>query len=333
MKLVAFVIAAIGGTACLTPFDESRLEAGSHAGGSAPTPGPSCHDDDPLCQEVSCCEALAVPGGTFSRGWDRSNSPTQSGGGGEGGGVVTGFQDEGEAPATISAFSLDTYEVTVARFRRFADAYDDWRKDGHPKSGEGAHPRIPGSGWDDSWPVPETKEELIADIDCHGDADATFGGDALRPINCVSWYTAFMFCVWDGGRLPTEAEWFYAAAGGAEQRAFPWSKPAYEREIDLTFAVYGDLPPDEVGSRRGMDDGLYGHHDLAGNVREWVLDTGGSLDEYAFDPCVDCAVLVDGDKVHRGGDSRADATRARTAYRSADPPDQLSTWIGVRCAR
>ncbi|MBX3217716.1 MAG: SUMF1/EgtB/PvdO family nonheme iron enzyme [Labilithrix sp.] len=43
-----------------------------------------------------------------------------------------------------------------------------------------------------------------------------------KPLNCVPWHVLFAFCVWDGGRLPTDAEFGFAAAGGSEQRQFPW---------------------------------------------------------------------------------------------------------------
>ena len=43
------------------------------------------------------------------------------------------------------------------------------------------------------------------------------------PMNCITWFEAFAFCIWDGGRLPTELEWNYAAAGGSSQNVYPCS--------------------------------------------------------------------------------------------------------------
>jgi formylglycine-generating enzyme required for sulfatase activity len=52
----------------------------------------------------------------------------------------------------------------------------------------------------------------------------------------MDWYEAYAFCIWDGGFLPTDAEWNYAAAGGAQQRAYPWSNPPTSLTIDPSYA-------------------------------------------------------------------------------------------------
>src|SRR5262249_29144765 len=104
------------------------------------------------------------------------------------------------------------------------------------------------------------------------------------PMNCVNWYTAFAFCAWDGGRLPTEAEWQYAATidSTGTPRTYPWGSTA----PDSSHAVYcvsqaatdpnpctTGAPIGQVGSKPSLGDGPWGHADLAGNLWGWVLDS------------------------------------------------------------
>lgn len=315
------MLTALAAQGCLLDFDPALLVSG-------------CVSGDPLCAGVSCCDSPVVEGGTFSRGFDASGSATQPGTGDP----VVGWQPEGAAPATVSAFHLDAFEVTVRRFRRFVEAYDGWRAAGSPRAGDGAHPLLADSGWQDSWTMslPADADALASALACDTDATytaATGAGDE-RPINCTSWHVALAFCIWDKGRLPTETEWAYAAAGGDDQRAFPWSDPPGNLDVDSVHAVYGDMPIDVVGSRATVDGSRFGQHDLAGNVREWTLDSGGDLADYPFaDGCHDCASLVSGDRVRRGGDFGANAARARTGYRSTEAPDVRAVYTGVRCAR
>ncbi|HEY3493378.1 MAG TPA: SUMF1/EgtB/PvdO family nonheme iron enzyme [Polyangiaceae bacterium] len=53
-------------------------------------------------------------------------------------------------------------------------------------------------------------------------AQLTWRRHASSPKGCIDWYSAFLFCVWDGGRLPTESEWEYAAVGGANESLYAW---------------------------------------------------------------------------------------------------------------
>ena len=223
----------------------------------------------------SCEETLfaTIPAGTFYRSYD---------------GVT--FNDQ-SFPATVDQFRLDRYEVTVARFRVFVAA-GKGTKLAPPLAGEGAHPKIAGSGWDSGWDsnLAADAAALKASLNCASESSwvDTPGQTESLPINCVTWFEAFAFCAWKGKRLPTEAEWNYAAAGGDQQRAYPWSSPPSSTTIDSTHAAYGLGSVSQVGSRSPKGDGRWGNADLVGNVAEWVLDS--YLGTYPK-PCLNCAAL------------------------------------------
>jgi len=191
----------------------------------------------------------------------------------------------GEFTSAVSTFRLDRFEVTVGRFRRFVDAYDSWRPR-HPIAGEGQHPRLSSaSAWQPTYDdaLPQSAAALRSDISCD-EMFQTWSSDSARdslPINCVSWYAAFAFCIWDGGRLPTESEWEYAASGGNARYTYPWGDSPAPDDVDGTYAVYNCLGSgmydcsfkgiQPVGSRPlGM--ARYGQLDLAGSMWEWGLD-------------------------------------------------------------
>jgi formylglycine-generating enzyme required for sulfatase activity len=266
----------------------------------------------------SCCKSLLVAGGTFARGYDGVD-----------------FLDP-KYPATVSDFYLDRYEVTVGRLRTFVNAGLGTQANA-PSEGAGAHPRIAGSGWSSTWnaKLPPSTATANAALKCHEGYQTwtdEVGGNENKPANCLNWYTAFAFCAWDGGRLPTEAEWNYAAAGGSEQRYYPWSSPANATTIDDSYAVYcgGSCKLLNVGSKSPKGDGKWGQADLGGNVWEWNLDTGAGA--YPL-PCHDCADVSAGAyRAFRSGSNDDIAATLRGAVRHLYYPDYHGV-VGVRCAR
>jgi formylglycine-generating enzyme required for sulfatase activity len=247
-------------------------------------------------------------------------------------------------PATLSDFALDKFEITVGRFRAFVDA-GFGTKSTPPSSGSGGHPTILDSGWKATWnnQLPIDKADLLTQIKCAGgDGPPSWtdspGANENLPLVCLSWYLAFAFCDWDAGRLPTEAEWDYAAAGGSEQRIYPWSVPPNSTLIAGTDANYrgacGACTPAllPVGQKQA-GNGRWGHSDLSGNVWEIVLDW---YDTYAT-PCNDCANLTAPasmpERALRGGGFGEDQMHVYSYFRSAADPTWYRVTNGARCAR
>ena len=280
----------------------------------------------------SCCASLLAPGGSYQRQYISSDGgPT------------------GEAhPATVSGLYMDRYEVTVGRFRRFVGAWNaGWR----PSAGSGKHTSLnggsglnaTGGGYEPGWNVADDANVAPTDANlaCYSGTWTPMSEmGENQPINCVNWYEAYAFCIWDGGFLPSEAEWEFAAAGGSEQREYPWGStdPGTASVYEIYSCFYpsgsgpctgaGNLAPVGTAAEGG---GLWGQLDLAGNVEEWGLDW------YAVpysDPCTDCAYLTPATRrVVRGGNFFEYAAATLASYRDGSPPKTRSAYYGLRCAR
>ncbi len=315
------------------------------------TPPPSCVPGGPGlsncgASQENCCTSLEVAGGTFYRTYPGAMD------------VVPMVGD----PATVSSFRLDKYLVTVARFRQFVSA---WKGGWTPPSGAGIHTHLNGGqglsnsasagtyepGWvtaDDNNLAP-TDANLGCSMPSDGYATWTpsAGGQENLPINCVNWYESYAFCIWDGGFLPSEAEWEYAAAGGSEQRVYPWGST--EAGFANQYAIYGCDYPTLSGNCSGVVNiapvgyatlgaGLWGQLDLAGEVWEWNAD----WDADYVDPCVNCAYLTapsdagstgPAARVFRGGIFLNYEATLFTYIRYFHPPTDRDGSLGFRCAR
>jgi sulfatase modifying factor 1 len=310
----------------------------------------------PMCGGDSCCDpGDVVPAqSSFSRGYDKSEQNMQDGE------RIVGWQSADGARAGIDSFVLDKYEVTVGRFRRFFEEYDSVLSTA-AMDRAGARPGDPTSGWSREWNNANNANPgslyatdqagLRAALDvCNRThavkitswLDDTARADDSRPVSCVTWYEAFLFCIADGGRLPTEAEWNVAAAGGEQYRAYPWNAAADAASLTVTaadgyFGPAGSFPPKTVGSypERGA---RWKHLDLAGNVYELVRDRADSTLPATYTAAGSNPVqLVGGYAVVRGGSYVFHPAAARSANRRAivdnDPPARRFADVGWRCAR
>jgi len=283
-----------------------------------------------------------IPQGSFMMGRSASGSDAYASG------------HANELPAhsvTVSSFKLDKYEVTVGRFRQFVTAYSaGWR----PSAGAGAHPTISGSGWNVAWDdsarigtnlpltgadAATTKAIFATRLKC-GSSYQTWtdisGLNEAMPINCVDWFEAMAFCIWDGGRLPTEAEWEYAAVGGSEERLYPWGSALPSVETTKANSSLSDKSPYIAVGSHPTGAGKWGQQDLAGSMWEWNLDWYGDWYSNPSASGADvCYLTTSFSRVMRGGSWSLNNIDdfLRAAKRHIVAPSTHYYGSGLRCSR
>ncbi len=339
---------ADGGSGADAADSSSRPDATDAAPADAALPPPvSCTtpgDGRSNCGSgsESCCTSLTVTGSATP--YNRTYNNLGPG--------PTGVAD----PATVSDFRLDKYEVTVGRFRKFVAAWNGgsgWTppaasgKHTHLNGGQGlaATANDAGLAFEPGWATSDNGSISPTDVSLACNPYKTWtpssaGGHEKLPINCVNWWEAYAFCIWDGGFLPSEAEWEYAAAGGSESREYPWGTTT--PGASNVYAIHGCDYPSSTGSCTDVSNiapvgtptagaGKYGQLDLAGNLTEWNLDWYAS----GYTSCTNCTDATSAaGRVIRGG-SFSDLANSYSfpPYRFHYPPSGNYGIVGFRCAR
>jgi len=311
------------GTACCTGPSDSKEEPAEST--APPVPSTVVPDDN-------SDRMVRLDGGSFLMGTDSDD----------------GFPADGEGPVRevdLDPFYIDIHPVTNREFREFVQdtGYEtDAEKDGwsfvfqafvDEKTARWA-PRVQKAPWwvkieDACWKWPEGRGSHISNRLDH-------------PVVHVSWNDAQAFCEWAGLRLPTEAEWEYAARGGLTQKTYPWGdelRPDGQHMCNIWQGSfpdhntkgdgYGGAAP--VKSFPPNDYGLYG---MSGNVWDWCSNWFRP-DYHVDDPRENPTCPPDGEaKVMRGGSYLCHdsyCNRYRVAARSANTPDSTTGNLGFRC--
>lgn len=259
---------------------------------------------------------IRLPGGIFRMGTDDPD----------------GFPDDHEGPAravTVEPFAVDPYAVTNARFAEFVDA-TGYRTDAEQFGWSYVFAKFVAGPLRKISPRPEQTPWWCGVSGAYWRAPegpgSDLGGRWDHPVVHVSWRDAAEFCAWAGHRLPTEAEWEYAARGGLEGARYPWGDeltPGGEHRCNIwqgRFPVrntgedgYAGTAPVDAFQPNGF--GLY---NVSGNVWEWCADR--------FDAEGDARSM-------RGGSylcHESYCNRYRVAARSSNTPDSSSGNVGFR---
>lgn len=258
-----------------------------------------------------------------------------------------GFPADGEGPirkVTVAPYYIDAYAVTNEEFSAFvkdtgyiteSEKYG-WSFVFYKFISQNVAKRakqLPQTPWwyaveEAYWYQPEGPGSSMDDRMDH-------------PVTQVSWNDALAFCKWAGKRLPTEAEWEYAARGGLEQKLFPWGDELTPNGEHYCNIWQGDFPKENteadgyIGTApaKSFPANRYGLYNVAGNVWEWCADW--------FTKTPDLSQVVNPvgpktgqSKVMRGGSylcHQSYCNRYRVAARSSNTIDSATGNLGFRC--
>jgi len=290
-------------------------------------PGPAAASTDGMVQ---------LPGGDFLMGTDSRE----------------GYAADGEGPVRkvrLRPFWIDATVVSNAGFAAFVDAtghvteaerfgwsfvFAGFLPDDFPPTRAVAEAPWWRQVYGADWRHPEGKHSDIAERMQH-------------PVLHVSWNDALAYCRWSGKRLPTEAEWEYAARGGLEQMRYPWGDtltPNAEHRMNVWQGKFPAVNTQEDGFRGtapvdAFPPNGYGLFNITGNVWEWCADWF-SADHHRLAGKRDRDNPTGpprGDRrVMRGGSylcHKSYCFRYRVAARSANTPDSSTGNLGFRCVR
>lgn len=262
-----------------------------------------------------------------------------------------GFHGDGEGPARrvgLSPFEISPHAVSNAEFARFVDSTGyvtdaqryGWSFVFHLFAEDSDDPasRVAAAGipwWikveGAFWAHPEGPASDVADRRDH-------------PVVHVSWHDALAYCRWSGTRLPTEAEWEYAARGGLAQKRFAWGDELLPPGGHCCNIWQGEFPNRNTGEDGWLgtapvdafEANGFGLYNACGNVWEWCADTFSPNYHRITRPLDPICLVPTGRRSMRGGSYLCHdsyCNRYRVAARSFNTQESTAGHLGFRVAR
>ncbi|MEH7332013.1 formylglycine-generating enzyme family protein [Neobacillus drentensis] len=287
------------------------------------------------CKGSSDKNSIYVPGGEFLMGTDDPE----------------GYKNDGEGPVRkvkVDPFYIDACTVTNSQFDEFvsdtgykteAEIYS-WSFVFHSLVSYETRTKV-------TQFVQQTPWWLVVDGANwrHPEGpDSTFEDRLDHPVVHVSWNDAIAYCNWAGKRLPTEAEWEFAARGGLEQKKYAWGDELLPNGQYYANIWQGQFPNENrrldgykgTAPARSFPPNKYGLYNVSGNVWEWCSDWF-SPTYHIYDTKENPKGIPNGtSKVIRGGSylcHESYCNRYRVASRSSSTPDSSTGHMGFRCAK
>ena len=277
---------------------------------------------------------VALPGGPFLMGTDYPEA----------------FAADGEAPirtVTLGPFSIDRYPVTNDRFAAFVEAtgyrteaevygwsFVFWSHIPEDRFSELVRDTVAAAPWwcqvsGARWNAPEGPGSNVVTRGNH-------------PVIHISWNDAQAYCRWSNCRLPTEAEWEYAARGGLVQKLYPWGdklRPGGRHVCNIWQGTFpeNDTAEDGFSGSCPVDSfppNGFGLYSVAGNTWEWCQDWFGVNNSLEITNPL--GPTSGTGRVMKGGSflcHKSYCNRYRVAARTSNTPDSSTSNIGFRCAR
>jgi len=318
-----------GGGAALVMFGSNKTPNPEAAGSETPTAAPGGSASAAAVVAPACADGMVrIEGAKFFMGSDEPGFALW----------------QPQHNVTLSSYCMDIHEVTAEKYKACVDGGECKRAEmipDYPK-GEKTTPE-----------QHEKNRKEFAELCNFGENGIIKAGREKHPVNCVSWEKADLYCKAQKGRLPTEAEWEFAARG-SDGRKFPWGdqdgtdpkhmnacgkecadwekahglEPKSQTMYDADDTFPGTAP---VGS---FPDGKtkFGNLDMIGNVWEWTNDYYAS---YGKDPQTDPMGAVTGDRkaIRGGGFNGGFELWVNPAFRFHQLTTASAHGVGFRCAK